>query len=324
MAEIDVETREQLAYVAHLYYEAGLTQAAIAKRVGVSRSSISRMLSEARKVGVLEIHINYPTPRDNELENQLLQRFNVSTVYVLQNQSTLEAHSLQQAGRLAARHIEDRLRPSMIFAVSWGTAVYETVNAIRRHNMPDAHVVQFIGALGFGNRRTDGPELAQQLGNILGAEYMYLHSPLIVDTRTIRDSLMSETSIAQTLAVATEADLALVGIGTTNPEASSLIRAGYLQESELQAIADQGAVGDVCARHFDINGNVLDIDINHQVVGISIEGLRNIPEVIGVAVGRIKASAILGALRGGFVDTLVTDAQAAHEVLRLDSYYRDA
>lgn len=317
MAELDVEAREQLAYVAHLYYEAGLTQANIAERVGVSRSSISRMLGEARKVGVLEIRIHYPTPRDSGLEDELLQRFNISTVYVLQNKHSLESQSLQQAGRLAARHIEDRLRPSMIFAVSWGTAVYETVNAIRRHNMPDAHVVQFIGALGFGNRRTDGPELAQQLGNTLGAEYMYLHSPLLVETRTIRDSLMTETSIAQTLAVAKEADLALVGIGTTNPTASSLIRAGYLRKSELQAIADQGAVGDICARHFDIDGNVLDIDINHQVVGISIEDLRNIPEVIGVAVGRVKAPAILGALRGEFVDTLVTDAQAAREILHL-------
>ncbi|HBY95809.1 MAG: sugar-binding transcriptional regulator [Ardenticatenaceae bacterium] len=310
---------EFLAHVAHLYYKCSLTQAEIARQIGVSRSSVSRMLTEATDRGVVEIRINYPAHRDNGLEARLQERFRLSAAYVLRSSHIPLEQRLQRIARLAVAHLEHRLRPDLIFGLSWGTSVYETVTLLRRRTLPGARVVQFIGAIGRGNRLIDGPELARYVATTLGAEYHYLHAPLVVATAAACRSLLAERTVAETLELARQSDLALVGIGSTSPSVSSLIRAGYLTEAGLQAIESEGAVGDICARHFDIRGQILDIDINRRIVGISPDDLRAIPEVIGVAGGPLKAPAILGALRGELVDTLVTDDVTVRELLRLDA-----
>jgi DNA-binding transcriptional regulator LsrR (DeoR family) len=108
-----------------------------------------------------------------------------------------------------------------------------------------------------------------------------------------------------------------VGIGSTQPEISPLMRAGYLTEEQQQEIRQAGAVGDFCGYNLDIYGRLLDIPINQRVIGITLDDLRAIPCVVGVAGGAIKAPSILGVLRGELVDVLITDDRAAREVLRL-------
>ncbi|WP_448595371.1 sugar-binding domain-containing protein [Thermoflexus hugenholtzii] len=112
--------------------------------------------------------------------------------------------------------------------------------------------------------------------------------------------------------------VALIGIGSIEPRLSSLRRAGYLTEAELEALRAAGAVGDVLARALDAEGNPLDHPLNRRVIGLELEALRRIPTVIAVAGGVAKAPAIRAALRGGYVDVLVTDAEAAVAVLTLE------
>jgi len=85
----------------------------------------------------------------------------------------------------------------------------------------------------------------------------------------------------------------------------------------LARLRAQGVVGDICARHYDAQGRVMDIELNHRIVGLELEALHGIGQVIGVAGGEAKAEAILGALRGGHVNVLVTDDAAARKVLAL-------
>jgi deoxyribonucleoside regulator len=308
---------ELLARVADLYYNSGRRQAEIAEMIGVSRSSISRLLTQARELGILEVRINYPVPRVQSLENIIRDRWRLRAVFVLNSRAIPAEQQLQHIGRLAAAHLESLLRPDLVLGISWGTAVYQTASALRRRSQPQTQVVQFIGAIGRGNRLIDGPELARQVAETLGAQYHYLHAPLIVATVEACRSLLAERAIADVLALTRRSDAALVGIGSIDPSLSSLIRAGYLSESELRQIEAQGAVGDICARHFDVNGSILDIDINRRIVGIAPEDLQSIREVIGVAGGVLKAPAILGALRGRLINVLVTDDITAQAVLEL-------
>lgn len=127
----------------------------------------------------------------------------------------------------------------------------------------------------------------------------------------VREAFLKEQRISETLELAKRADVALVGIGSVDPSVSSLIRAGYMDEEELAVIRRRGAVGDICARQFDIQGRILDIEFNRRVVRIDIESLKHIDCVIGVAGGMLKAPAILGALRGEYIDVLVTDEEVA-------------
>lgn len=313
-----IERSELLAQVASLYYEDNLTQAEIARRIGASRPTISRMLQEAREAGVVEITIHYPWKADSELEHDLAARFHLRQARVLVGRGRPYEEILRGLGVLAARYLESTLAEDTILGISWGTAAYSTLQALQPDRNLPITVVQMIGAVGMGDSRIDGPDLARLLANVYGGKYRYLHAPLIVEDAHVREALLQEPRIQETLSLAHRADVALVGIGSLATEVSSLLRAGYLDQEALAQLRAQGAVGDVCARHYDAQGRVLDIELNHRIVGIELEALRDIEQVIGVAGGEAKAEAILGALRGGHVNVLVTDDAAARKVLAMD------
>lgn len=317
MMQIDDERLNYLARVASLYYDQGKNQQEVAEEIGVSRSMVSRLLTEARVQGVVEIIVHYPWRTSPDLEQKLAATFDLDSVRVLQRGNKPYNEMVQGLGILAAEHLSTILSDGMIVGISWGTALYQMIRALRPMNMSSVEVIQMIGATGSEIVPTDGPILAQLLCNRLGAFCRYLHAPLLVGTETGREALMQDRKIRETLSRAEMADIALVGIGTTNSELYSLIRASYVSEEEAQRIRAAGAVGDICAQHFSISGEWLDIDINHRAVGVSLETLSRIKTVIGVAGGSQKAAAILGALRGRYINVLITDDQAAQRVLAL-------
>jgi deoxyribonucleoside regulator len=312
-----IERTELLAQVASMYYEDNLNQDEIARRIDASRSTVSRMLQEARKAGVVEITVHYPWKNVPEIETDLIARFRLRQARVLLGRGRPYQEILRGLGVLAARYIEGILVEGTVLGISWGKAVYSTVRALRSDRSLPITVVQMVGAVGEGDPLIDGPDLARLLASVYGGEYRYLHAPLIVEDAHAREVLLQEPRIRETLSLARRADVALVGIGAPSPEVSSLLRAGYLDREELAQLRAQGGVGDICARHYDAHGRVLDIELNQRIVGIELEALHDIEQVIGVAGGEAKAEAILGALRGGHVNVLVTDDTTARKVLNL-------
>jgi DNA-binding transcriptional regulator LsrR (DeoR family) len=311
-----------LARVASLYYDHGRTQQEIAEEIGVTRSAVSRFLAEAREKGVVEIIVHYPWRTSPDLEEALLETFGLKAARVLIREGKSYEEMLQGLGVLAAEYFNGILHDGMIIGISWGTALYQMIRAFRPRNLSRAEVVQLIGATGAENVPTNGPILAQLLCRRLGCKCWNLHAPLIVGSEAGREALLQERSIKETLQQARYADVALVGIGSTRSDLYSLLRTGYVTEEEAQRIRMSGAVGDVCAQHYSVTGEWLDIDINHRVVGIDVETLRSIDTIIGVAGSSRKGQAILGALRGRYVNVLITDDQAAQKVLALHKSMR--
>ena len=130
---------------------------------------------------------------------------------------------------------------------------------------------------------------------------------------------MKDPVVLETLNKAREADIAFLGIGSLERSKNSLVKAGYLSEAEVDRIKAAGGVGDTCARFFDAQGKVLDIDINRRVIGLPPEELERVPKVMAVALGEEKVSCILGALRGRLVKGLITDHRTAERILELDA-----
>ncbi|MCX7681222.1 MAG: sugar-binding transcriptional regulator [Anaerolineae bacterium] len=311
---------ELLAAVASMYYEDNLTQDEIARRINQSRSTVSRLLQEARASGVVEITVHYPWKTVPELEQELTSRFPLRQARVLAGRGKSYEDIGRGLGVLAARYIETLIRDNVVLGISWGVAVYHTVRAMRAERPLALTAVQMVGAVGEGDPLIDGPDLVRLLASIYGGEYRYLHAPLIVADRQTRERLLQEPRIRDTLALARRAEVALVGIGAPVAGVYSLLRAGYLNQADLEWLRAQGVVGDICARHYDALGNELDIELNHRVVGIELAALHAIPYVIGVAGGAAKAEAILGALRGGHVNVLVTDDTTVVKMLELAGY----
>jgi DNA-binding transcriptional regulator LsrR (DeoR family) len=176
-------------------------------------------------------------------------------------------------------------------------------------------IVQLVGAPGARNEDYDGHAVVQLLAEKIGGEGFYLNAPFLMENPETVRALCNVSSIRETLDLARQCDLALVGIGSTQEENSSFFQAGYISIDELRGLQEAGAVGDVCGLHFDIEGQPVGQEFSARTVTISAEGLREIPLRIGVAGGPGKVNSILGALRSGYINYLVTDSAAAAALL---------
>jgi deoxyribonucleoside regulator len=310
------ENREDLLIrVASLYYEYDYSQQEIAERLQISRSNISRLLKEAKQKGLVEIRIRKRIMTVPALEHEFHDRFGLEHAMIVDGNETSYREQLAAAGQLAAWYLEETLRPNHVLAISWGTGVAAAVNAINDNSLLQIDVVQMIGSVGTVSSVIDGPDLARQLAGKLGGQYYYLHAPLFVDNQTVRDMFLEQPTISDTLRRAREAQVALVGIGTTEHGVSSFLRAGHLTEDDVALLRQQGAVGETSGKHFDITGNA-NFDLNHRVIAVDLADLKKIPHVVAVACGLPKCRSILGALRGGYIKALATDNITAAAVLK--------
>jgi DNA-binding transcriptional regulator LsrR (DeoR family) len=308
---------ELLGQVASWYYEDNVDQSVIAERIGKSRSMVSRILQEAREMGLVEIKVAFPLKRDTKLESCLSQKFNLAQAYVLANSPDNQDLLSQRLGSLGARCLQNHLRDGIKIGLGSGTTVHQVVRAMPVVELKDAKVIQISGAIGSDSPGFDGAELTRWLSEKLSATYHVFYAPLVVKDEALAESLLQDPAIADTLTQASQVDLALIGIGTLDPALSSLQRVGYLNETDLAALHQIGAVGDILSRHFDRQGNPVDLPANRRVIGLDLATIRSIPTIIAVAGNAIKAPAILAALRGGFIKVLVTDSLTTKEILAL-------
>lgn len=313
------ERDEMLADVAEMYYEEERTQAEISRTIGVSRSAVSRMLTEAREKGIVEITVHRPFSFDAELEETLKARFNLLDAQVLYlHRETNYDNLRKRLGQVAAQVLADLLQPNMICGVAWGTTVSATIEALQVANRIPLQVVQLVGVLGSDSHFVNAQALVQKMASKVGGEAVYLFSPLIVDSAATARSLLNNPDVRRAIDIGKRSDVALLGVGVVSDDKYyTLYESGAITRDIFEQLQEAGAVGDVSAHHFDVNGNKPDTPFHDRLVSIATEDLLAIPMRLGVAGGRPKAAAILGALRGGYVNHLVTDNHTAEAVLEL-------
>jgi deoxyribonucleoside regulator len=317
----EVEDRDRLmANVAYMYYEENLSQEGISKKYKYSRSTISRLIKEARNRGIVEIRVNYPVLRSLDLESRLKQLFGLKAAFVLSIGGCNYPQTQLMIGRTAAAFLDRELADESVLAVSWGTTIYNVSIALAPRFCPRIKVVQMTGSTNHDDPAIDGARIAQAIAQTLGARAYPLYAPYVVKDASTGIALMKEKEIRDVIDLVGQSDLALVGIGSVDPSISTWVTAGYLRPDEVSDISKCGAVGFICSRHYDIRGKILDLELDRRVIGIDLESLASGRDrvVIGVAGGPKKAPAILGGLRGGFLDVLVTDNTTAEMVLSLD------
>jgi deoxyribonucleoside regulator len=314
----NLETRlEYLARIASLYYDQRKTQQEVADEIGITRSTVSRLLTEAQEKGIVEHIVHYPWRTSPVLEKALISTFHLKDAIVLSRQNKTYDEMLAGVGYLGGQYFIKQLRLNSKVGISWGTGLHQLIKALRPMARPDVEIIQLIGGTGSEAGSQIGPLLAPMLANTLGCTCRYIHAPLMMENEIGRDTLLQEKSIRETLVYAENCNIALVGIGSTNPLYYNPYKLGYITDEEIVEIERKGGVGSTCGEVFNIKGELLDIDINRRIVGIGLETLSKIEYVIGVAGGSPKADAILGALEGKFVNVLITDDQAAEAIMKL-------
>lgn len=309
---------ELLAFVAEKYFLDDLRQSDIAEQIGVTRSAVSRMLTEAREKGIVEIIVHYPFHYNRELESELQNLLDLKYVSVLDLANHPDYGTLRKKlGKIASRLLADLIQPGDQIGVAWGTTVQATIEAFETTNIPNTKVVQLVGVLGSTRHSYSAQTLVERLAEKIGGEGIYLYSPFIVENERTAASLLDDPTVEKSITRGEQSDIALVGIGTTQPEFCSLFRGDHISQDELDALRSAGAVGDVCAIYYDIAGQLAGTDFHQRRIGVSPEGLKNIPIRLGVGGSSEKAEAIFGAARGGFINALVTDSATAELILEL-------
>ncbi|MCM8712027.1 sugar-binding transcriptional regulator [Clostridium sp. SYSU_GA19001] len=307
-----------LASVANLYYEHQLTQSEIADRLFTSRSKISRLLKEAREKKVVEIIIREPWERLLEVEQEFLKKYKLKDVKILNTKGCTNDAMMQKLGEFAAYYIDGIIEKNNIVGMSWGNTIYHTVQSIKSSKNIPITVVQIMGAASKDKPEIDAIDLAKQFARAYGGKYHYLYAPLFVEDKEIKEKLIKDPYIADTIALAKKSDIILTSVGTIDVTISNPDWRGYINSYTQYKLQSSGAVGRIGGHFYDINGNEVDIESNANIIGIELSDFPKVPNVVCIAGGMDKAKPILGAIRGGYVKTLIIDDTAALKILELD------
>jgi lsr operon transcriptional repressor len=309
-----------LLRVAWFYYKDELTQDEIARRLSVSRASVGRMLDRARKAGLVTINLNADHLNAFEVSRQLRRTFRLAEALVIPDHETEvgDHHGLNaRLGRGGAQFMSTHLRPGGTLGVGWGETVSRVIASTSFGAVGPIHMVSLTGGVdaylpAFLSSKSEGEGA---MGEMTTATV--IPTPIVASTPELAAALKAEPAIQQVLKQACGVDQAIVGVGTPTADAT-IVEMGYLEAEDIRTLRDHAVVGDILGQFFDASGQVVKLPIHDRRIGIELTDLAQIPKVVGVAGGLHKVDAILGALRGGFLDVLVTNELAALRLLELE------
>ncbi len=303
----DAKLDDQMLQAAHLYYLDNLTQAEIANILGVSRPTVSRLLMRAREEGLVQITITPWRQRDPALEERVVKAFNLRGAIIVRSAGTLESSAVRQGiGAGAASHLVKLFRPNDVIGIGRGRTLAELISAMRPPAEPlNLTIVQLLGDVSAQHDETLAHELTRQLAANFGGKAYYLTAPALVENSTVREILLNSAAIRTVRQLYDQVRIALVGIGEI--ERSPLVLGGLIAESEAQKMQHEGIVGDICGYFFDIEGRFRSTMFDNRAIGITPDELRRCEYAIAIAGGPDKVIPLLGVLRTGVVNFLISD-----------------
>ncbi len=309
-------TEDLLVRVAWEYYINNRDQGEIAKYWGVSRPTVSRMLSKARELGIVQISITSRLLSILPVEHALRKSFGLKWVGVVPETDRREI-AIDEMARLAASYLDAHLAQYTIIGVGWGSTISHVKQFISPEvkTRPGARFVEMLGSFSSEGSHLQAYRVALALGETYGVPVSLLNVPAMTSDVEAKNQFLREPQIAEVLTLGRQAEFALVSVGSADHE-STMYRLGYLQESHLEELVRKHAVGDMLARYFDINGNPVESSLDDHIISLSLDDLRRIPNVMTMALGENKVDALLGGIRGKIITHLVTDEPTAVRLLR--------
>jgi len=301
---------------AWLYYVEGLTQAQVARRLGLNRVRVNRLLAQAREAGIVQIRINSKLAGCVDLEARLAERFGLAEALVV---PTPEDPALipQAIATAAGATLSDRIQPGLAVGIGWGRTLRLSLRSVESRPVQGLSVVSLLGGLTRGSV-LNAYETAFHLADLFGAECYYIAAPVFADGQEMRDLLLRQSMVSDALARAREVDIALISAGSLTKD-STMLRLGLITPGEAQQLRAAGAVGDVCGHWVDEAGQVVGHPLNQRILAMALEDLVRVPTVILASGGPDKIGVLRGALALRAVDVLVTDAASAQALLEQPS-----
>lgn len=308
----DESTQDLAARAGWMYYRGGMTQDQIAKALGTSRQRAQRLVAKASSDGLIGVRLNHPIGTCLELEHELKERFGLTLVRVAPALPE-GIDPLLSVAPVAAREVELILASDegLVVALGTGRTLRQVVDEMSTMDCPHHKLVSLIG-----NAARDGSatvyQVIMRLADRVGARHYPLALPLVAEDEADRDFHLGLRHVQTALTLARECDIAFVGIGDVSATAP-MITDGFIDQSGIDDLLEQGAVGEIVGWAFDRDGNYLTRGSNNLINGVRVDSSGN--PVICIAAGRSKHLALRAALKGGLIQGLVTDEETARYVL---------
>lgn len=305
---------DRLRLVARLYYLDGLGQSEVARFAKVSQAKVSRLLSLARERGIVRITVADYEPRRRELEDQLCARLGLALVVVIKASDGLEVADLRRAiGHFGAPVVGSLIGARDVVALAGGRTIHELVQHLPETRDKGLTVVQAMGSVDSSVNAFDAQEVGRVLVQRLGGLFLALNTPAFLPEKRTRDALLELEQVRDVLDHLGRAKVAIVGLGTL--ENSVFVERGVLSAKAIADLHRAGAVGELCGRFIDGDGEECASPWRDRVIGVQLEQLRKIPQVIGVVSGSDRSAAIIAAVRGGLLKSLVIDEAGGSALL---------
>lgn len=294
--------------IAWYYYFEGLTQQNIADRLGINRLKVNKLLDKARQNGIIKFQMNSESVSNIEAEKRLIDKYGLKDVFVMPSTSD-PAHINNLVAEAACMYINRKLRPDSIINIGYGDTQNKLLNKLATVAESTITCVSLTGGVNF--------YLPNSQSNIFNAKLHLLPAPLISSSKEVADAIMNENSVKDIVRMIQLADMTVVGIGSMNTSAT-IFKNGIISRNDFDYLRMKGAEGDILCHFIDKDGNLLDTYFENTLISISLERLRELKNVIGVAGGMQKVKAIKAALKGNYLDILITDSDTAKAVLESD------
>ncbi|WP_176461712.1 sugar-binding transcriptional regulator [Anaeromicrobium sediminis] len=299
----------ELIKIAYYYYEKGLTQAQIAKKMVMSRQKVNRLLKKARNENIVQIKIIDIDKYNLELETKLEEKFNLTqSVVVSSIDEDMITTSLGIAG---AEYLEELLVKGDVVGVTWGKTLSEVANRLSYNSKLQIPVVQLIGGLDIGFTALKPDEITRTIAEKLGGNPYLLYAPAIVDNKETKTAMISDDSLKTTFKNMEKCNVIVVGIGELNKNSTL-----YFNKQYTEHLLSRKCVGDIGFRWYNKDGEAVDHDYKDRTIGYDILENKSNALVVGIAGGKSKYQSILGALKGNYIDVLITDSDMAKELIK--------
>ncbi len=308
---------EDMYQAASRYYIQGETMESIARQLRLSRSSVSRLLKDARESGLVRISLADHQGSSSPMAATLAQIFGVRVHMVSVRENANEASRFDQVSRLAGRLLTEMVDDHQLIGVAWGVTLSHLVKHLGRRPLIDSTVVQINGG---ANQRGSGipyiGEILQSFGDAFDARVVLFPVPAFFDYAATKDAMWRERSVKNVLELHDKLDLAVFGVGCLQGRVPSHVyTAGYLDDDDMTQLVADGVVGDVCTVLLREDGTYADIPHNARATGLTPAELQRVPRRLCVVADPSRAAAVVGALRAGTATDLVLDEGTARAVL---------
>lgn len=308
------EERALAAYeAAVMHFVQGETMESIARRLSVSRSTVSRLISAAREQGLVQISVHPPQAAAGAMEGWFQDRFHVRAKVVPVPFKANDVRRLNAVAQVAGMAISELMEPGTIVGIAWGNTMAAVVDHLLPRPARGSIAVQLNGA---SNPSTTGipyvGSIMEAFGQAYGSSVQHFLVPAFFDYAQTREVLWRERSIQAVRKIQTQADVAVFGIGALSSRTPSMVySSGYLSDAEIEALRADGVVGDICTVLLRGDGSWEDLEINSRASGPTPNDLKKIPKRIGVVSGTDKISATIAALLAGVITDLIIDEDSA-------------